>query len=72
MCSESIIKPVHEYTEWPKSVVPVRKENGSLRLGLNPKNLKRNNERNQYYTGTIDNLNTELCGSKYSTLMDAK
>ena len=72
LCNERIITPVQEHTEWTNSIVNVRKAEGSLRLCLDPKDLNKNIERNQYYTRTIDNLSAELHRSKYFTLKDAK
>ena len=63
---------MQEHTEWTNFQVPVRKANGNLRLCLDPKELNKDIERNQYYTRTIDDLSTELPGSKNLTLMDAK
>ena len=34
---EDIITEVYEHTEWINSIVPVMKEDGSLRLCLDPK-----------------------------------
>ena len=48
----------------PNAIMPVRKEGGSLRLCLDPKDLNKNIERNQYYTRTINDLNAELWGSQ--------
>ena len=44
----------------------------ALRLCLDPKDLNKNIERNQYYTRTIDDLSAELHDSKYFTLIDGK
>ena len=52
--------------------MPIKKVDGSLRLYLDPKDPNKNIERNQYYPRPIDDLNAELCGSMYFTLMDAK
>ena len=64
--------PVQEHTEWTNSTVPVRKADSSLTLCLDRKDLNKNIERDQYFTRNIDDLSTELHGSKYFTLMDAK
>ena len=69
---EGITTPVWEHTEWTNSIVSARMTNGSLRLCLDPKDFIENIGRSQYYTGPIDDLNAELYGSKYFTLMDAK
>ena len=47
------------------------KSNGSLRLCLNPKDLNKAIERNQWYSRMIDDILPELAKSKYKTLKDA-
>ena len=44
---------MHEHKEWINSEVPVMKEDGSLRLCLDPKDLNKAIKRNQWYEGTI-------------------
>ena len=39
LVKEGIITEVHDHTEWINSIVPVMKEDGSLRLCLDPKDL---------------------------------
>ena len=39
LVEEGIITEVHKHTEWINSIVPVMKEDGSLRLCLDPKDL---------------------------------
>ena len=46
------------------------KSNGSLRLCLDPKNLNKAIERNQWYS-MINDILPELAKSKYKTLKDA-
>ena len=46
------------------------KEDGSLRLCLDPKDLNKAYERNQWYARTLDNILPELAQSKYFTLKD--
>ena len=46
------------------------KSNGSLRLCLDPKDLNKVTERNQWYSRTIDDILPELAKSKYKTLKD--
>ena len=72
LCDEELIMLVQEHTEWTNSIVSVRKADSGLRLCLDLKDLNKNIERNQYYTRTIDDIGTELHGSKYFMLMDAK
>ena len=45
LVKEGIITEVHGHTEWINSVVPVMKEDGSLRLCLDPKDLNKAIER---------------------------
>ena len=68
---EGIITEVHEHTEWINSIVPVMKEDGSLRLCLDPKDLNEAIERNQWYARTLDDILPELAQSKYFTIKDA-
>ena len=56
LVKEGIITEVHDHTEWINSIVPVMKEDGSLRLCLNPKNLNKAIERNQWYARTLDDM----------------
>ena len=72
LCNEGIIMSIQEHMERTISTVPVRKADGSLWLSLDIKFLTKIIERNQYYTMTIDYFSTELHGSKYFTLVDAK
>ena len=71
LIKEGIITEVHEQTEWINSIVPVMKEDGSLRLCLNPKDLNKAIKRNQWYTRTLDDILSELAQSKYFTVKDA-
>ena len=71
LIKEGIITEVHEHTEWINSIVPVMKEDGSLRLCLDPKDLNKAIERNQWYTRTLDDILPELAQSKYFTVKDA-
>ncbi|MEE8207995.1 MAG: RNase H-like domain-containing protein, partial [Nitrosomonadaceae bacterium] len=71
LVKEGIITEVHQHTEWVNSIVPVRKTDGSLRLCLDPKDLNRAIERNQWYSRTMDDILPELANSKYFTLNDA-
>ena len=71
LVKEGIIKEVHEHTEWINSIVPVMKEDGSLRLCLDPKDLNKAIKRNQWYARTLDDILPELSQSKYFTVKDA-
>ena len=71
LVKEGIITDMHEHTEWINSIVPVMKEDGSLRLCLDPKDLNKAIERNQWYLRTLDDILPELAQSKYFTVKDA-
>ena len=60
---EGIITKVQEHAEWINSIVPVMKEDSSLRLCLDPKDLHKANERNQWYARTLDDIFPELAQS---------
>ena len=45
LVKEGIITEVHEHTEWINSIVPVMKEDSSLRLCLDPKDLNKSNQK---------------------------
>ena len=62
---------MHEHTEWINSIVPVMKEDSSLRLCLDPKDLNKAIERNQWYARTLDDILPELAQSNYFTVKDA-
>ena len=72
---EGIITEVHEHTEWINSIVPVMKEDGSLRLCLDPKDLNKAIKRNQSLSQSRVTTNLykvpELAQSKYFTVKDA-
>ena len=54
LMKEGIIAEIKEHTEWINSIVPVMRSNGSLRLCLDPKDLNKAIQRNQWYSRTID------------------
>ena len=66
-----IITEVHKHTEWINSIVPVMKEDSSLRLCLYPKDLNKAIKRNQWYARTLDDILPELAQSKHFTVKDA-
>ena len=71
LTKEGIITEVKEHTEWINSIVPVMEPNGSLRLCLDPKDLNKVIEMNQWYSRTIDDILPELPKSKFKALKDA-
>ena len=56
LVKEGIITEVDEHIDWINSVVPVMKEDGSLRLCLDPKDLNKAIKRNQWHARTPDDI----------------
>ena len=71
LVKEGIITEVHNHTEWITSIVPVVKEDGSLRICLDPKDLNKAIERSQWYARILDDILPELAQSKNFTVKDA-
>ena len=67
LVKEGIITEVHDHTEWINSIEPVMKEDGSL----DPEDLNKAIERNQWYARTLNDILPELVQSKYFTVKDA-
>ena len=53
---DRLVREMHEHTESINSIVPVMKEDSSLRLCLDPKDLIKAIKRNQWYTRTLDDI----------------
>ena len=60
LVKEGITTEVHEHTEWINSIVPVMKEDSSLQLHLDPKDLNKAIKRNQWYARNLDDILPEL------------
>ena len=71
LVKKGVITEVHEHTEWINSIAPVMKEDSSLSLCLDPKDLNKAIKRNQWYARTLDDTLPELVQSKYFTVKDA-
>ena len=71
LTKEGKITEVKEHTEWINSIVTVMKPNNRLRLCLDPKDLNKAIERNQWYFRMIDDILPEQAKSKFKTLKDA-
>ena len=73
LCSSRIVEPVQGHTvDWINSVVLVSKQDGSIRLCLDPRDINKSIKRNEHYTKTIDEVSAEPLGGKYFTLTDVK
>ena len=72
MQEQDIIAPVTAPTPWVSSLVVVPKKNGTLRLGLDPKDLNRAIQREHYPLPTIEDVATRLHGAKVFTKLDVR
>ena len=63
MAKADIIAPVTDPTEWISSMIVVPKKNGTLRLCLDPKELKAAIQREHYPLPTIEDVATRLHGA---------
>lgn len=66
-----IIKKVDEPTDWVNSIVIVRKNNGSLRICLDPRDLNLAIKREHFQLPTIDQITSKLSGAKFFSKLDA-
>ena len=67
-----IIKPVQVPTDWTSAMVVVRKQNGKIRLCIDPKPLNRALKGNHHPLPTIDDLLPKLVQAKVFGVLDAK
>ena len=71
MVAKGIITLVKKFTEWVNSIVTVEKPDGSLRICLDPSDLNKALERDQYHMKTLDEISSELHDTTLFTLVDA-
>ena len=72
MVKERIITPVTDPTPWISSMIVVRKKNGALRICLDPKELNKVIQRENYPLPTIEDVATRLYGAKVFTVLDVR
>ena len=72
MMDEGVIAPVDQPTEWVNSLVIAQKKNGDLRLCLDPKDLNKHIQREQFEIPTFDQVASTLGGKKVFTILDQK
>jgi len=66
-----IVKKVEEPTEWVSSLVIIEKDNGDLRLCLDPKELNDNIKREHYHIPTRSEVTHDIAGAEYFSKLDA-
>jgi hypothetical protein len=67
-----VITKVTEPTEWVNSLVIVEKNNGKLRICLDPKDLNEAIKRPHYPLPTLEDALSKLSGAKYFSKLDAQ
>lgn len=72
MCSEGIIVPVDQPTDWVNAMVVVEKKNGNLRICIDPRPLNKAIKREHYHLPTIEEITARLSGAKYFSTLDAR
>ena len=72
MVAQGVIRPVSEPTDWVSSLAYTRKNNGKLRICLDPRDLNRAILRNHYKTPTLEEMTHKFNGSKVFSTLDAK
>ena len=72
MAELGVIVPVKEPTEWVNSMVVEHKQNGKIRICLDPTNLNKAIKREHYPSPHLDDLTHRLKGADTFTKLDAK
>lgn len=70
MITLGVIKRVEEPTYWVNSMVYVKKNNGELRVCMDPKDLNGNIKR-EHYQIPKQEIMSEMSGARYFTKLDA-
>ena len=70
--AQGVIAQVTTPTKWISSMVAVPKKNGKLRICLDPKDLNRAIQRENYQLPTVEDIATRLHGAKVFTVMDVR
>lgn len=71
MEQQGIIAKVEGPTDWVSSMVIAKKSNGDLRICLDPKELNEYIKREHFRLPTLDEIVSNISGSKYFSTLDA-
>ena len=69
---QNIVTPVTTPTPWISSLVTVQKKSGKLRICLDPRDLNKAIQRENYLLPTIEDIATRLHGAKVFTKLDVR
>lgn len=72
LVKKGVLIPVNTPTDWTSCIVVVKKENGSIRLCIDPKPLNKALKRNQHPLPTLDDILPDLSEAKFFTVADVK
>jgi len=72
MLDDGIIRRVSEHSDWCSSITTTIKQNGFIRVCLDPKKLNENLRRCPYKMTTVEEINHKFHGAKYFSKLDAK
>ena len=72
MVDQKVIRPITEPTEWVSSLTYVTKQDGSLRVCLDPRRLNQALLRPYHQIPTVEDLNHRFTGMKVFSKLDAK
>ena len=70
--AQDVVAPATTPTRLIHSIVAVPKKNGKLRICLDPKDLNRAIQRENYQFPTVEDIATRLHGAKVFTILDVK
>jgi hypothetical protein len=70
--SDDIVQKVTKPTDWVNSLVIVEKQNGSLRLCLDPRDLNKEIKREHHVIPTAEDIIARLSGQKLFSVLDLK
>ena len=72
METAGVIVKVSEPTDWVNSLVLVKKQNGSLRICLEPRHLTKAMKREHYRLPVLEDVISNLKGVRYFSKLDAR
>ena len=72
MVVDGIIAPVTELTRWVSSMIAANKNNNTLRICLEPRDMNNAIQRSHYSLPTLEDVATRIKKAKVLSVLDAK
>ena len=69
---QGVIRKVTEYTDWVNSIVLVKRNNNTIRVCLDPRELNKNISTSKHLMRRLDDITPDMAGAKYFTVADTK